>query len=67
MTEDEAKIIFLSERIEKFLNMAGSQGECRGCGRAIWWIAMPSGKKAPITHDLLNHFADCPKAKMFRK
>jgi hypothetical protein len=43
------------------------QGNCRACGRLIWWGVTKAGKRAPYTADALNHFADCPGADQFRK
>lgn len=49
-------------------NIGASEGQCKGCGLDIWWLKMAkSGKLAPITQQALNHFANCPKAKDFKK
>jgi hypothetical protein len=40
---------------------------CRRCHRRFWFVAMPSGKSAPITEHGSNHFIDCPGADDFRK
>lgn len=54
------------ERIKDLVKAVGQEGQCRGCGRKIWWIVTKNGKKAPYTDEGLNHFADCPKANEFR-
>ena len=38
--------------ILRLLNQVGNPGTCKGCGADIW---------------ALNHFANCPKAKEFRR
>jgi len=55
------------QNIYLLLNQIGDPGLCKGCGKQIWWVTYKSGKKAPITMEALNHFADCPKAKDFKK
>jgi hypothetical protein len=56
------------EQFQHLLKIIGDEGKCRGCGVPIWWIVNPkTGKKLPITHEGLNHFADCPVANKFRK
>ena len=67
MTDDENRIIYLLRNVERLLNQIGNQAKCRGCGRDIWWITHANGKKAPYTFEALNHFADCPNAKDFKK
>ena len=42
-------------------------GECRSCGRSIWWVRTKTGKPAPFTGDGLNHFADCKTAAQHRR
>jgi hypothetical protein len=55
-------------QFQHLLRTIGDEGKCKGCGVPIWWIVNPkTGKKLPITWEGLNHFADCPKAKDFRK
>ena len=54
--------------IIKLLRVIGAtEGQCRGCGIDIWWVTHANGKKAPYTKQGLNHFADCPKAKEFKR
>ena len=66
MTEDENKIIYLCQNIERLFGLIGSKAACRGCGREICWIKHSNGKKAPYTFEALNHFIDCPNAKDFK-
>lgn len=57
----------LLANIARLLNVIGISGTCKGCGAAIWWVRHPNGKVAPYTCAALNHFADCPAAKQFKK
>lgn len=57
----------LLQNIVLLLNQIGDRSTCRGCGKEIWWVTYKSGRKAPITMEALNHFADCEKADRFRK
>ena len=50
-----------------YATLGASPGTCKACGAAIWWVKTKNGKNAPFTAAGLNHFADCPKAKNFRK
>jgi len=43
------------------------EGECRSCGRKVWWVETKNGKRAPYTVDGVSHFADCPSAGQHRK
>ena len=56
----------LLQNIYLLLNQVGDRGECKACHKEIWWVTYKSGKKAPITAEALNHFADCPNAKDFK-
>lgn len=54
--------------IQLLRNLGFKESQCKGCGLDIWWAPMAkSGKLAPITQQALNHFADCPKARDFKK
>jgi len=55
------------DKIKKLLDLVGDIGECKGCGREVWWVVHKNGKKAPYTRTALNHFIDCPNADQFRK
>lgn len=58
----------LQKNILALLKIIGDAGLCSGCGAEIWWVVNPkTGKRMPITKAGLNHFADCPQAKNFRK
>jgi hypothetical protein len=60
---------WLERRIQLVLERATGGAPvryCRGCGRNVWWLAMPSGKRAPYTTEGLSHFVDCPQAQQFR-
>ena len=57
----------LRGNIRRLFLLIGDQGNCRGCGQAIYWIKHKNGKVAPYTEEALNHFADCPKAKDFKR
>lgn len=57
----------LRENIGTLLHQIGEKGNCRGCGREIWWVRHKNGKKAPYTSEGLNHFADCPVGDRFKK
>lgn len=60
--------ILIGEDRKEFLNRVGDHAFCKGCGREIWWLEhKQSGKSAPYTFDLLNHFIDCPKAQEFKR
>lgn len=58
---------WLLSNIDKILKLCGEKGICRGCGEEIFWMRHRNGKSAPYTIKGLNHFADCPKAKDFKK
>ena len=40
---------------------------CRSCSRPIWFLIMPSGKRAPYTDSAISHFTDCPSAKKHKR
>ena len=64
----EQRVAWLEGNIRQLLMVTGRPGECRACGRDIYWLEMrKSGKFAPYTLEGVNHFADCPKADEFRK
>lgn len=39
---------------------------CMTCGKIVFWVVMPSGKKMPVNEDGTSHFADCKDAATFR-
>lgn len=47
--------------------IGGEAGTCKSCGKDITWIVTKTGKRAPVTVDGLNHFADCAHAATHRK
>lgn len=59
----------MAANVRKLLTMlAGPPTPCRNCGRDIWFVTNPkTGKSNPITEEALNHFADCPGAKEFKR
>lgn len=57
----------LQENVSRLLAQIGDHGQCRGCGANIFWVIHKNGKRVPYTHQALNHFADCPKAKEFKR
>ena len=66
-TNNEPTVEDLRSNLLRLLNAVGDRGFCKGCGAAIYWVQHKNGKKAPYTQDALNHFADCPKAKDFKR
>lgn len=53
----------LEFQVERFLAMTGGGRACQWCGRPIWFYrTTKSGRAAPFTAELINHWADCPKA-----
>jgi len=69
---DEAET---SQRVADYVRHWGDPGHCRyaNCRASIHWIQhkdKPNGQaggKGPYRLDGLNHFADCPGAKAFRR
>ncbi len=57
----------LKLNIQNLLNQVGDPGKCRGCGKRIFWVIHRNDKKVPYTETGLNHFADCPAAKNFKR
>lgn len=57
---------FLLNNIRHLFKQIGEPGHCQGCGREIVWIVHRNGRRAPYTLEGLNHFADCPKADLFK-
>lgn len=53
--------------IRALLNTLGDLGSCRGCGATIWWVQTKRSRLAPYSIAAINHFADCPKARSFRR
>lgn len=44
-----------------------SLSRCRGCDAEVLWVTTPSGAKAPMDPDGMNHFATCPERDRFRR
>jgi len=40
---------------------------CKACGTTLYFIEHSNGVRAPYTADAVNHFANCPEAKRFRR
>lgn len=57
----------VKERTTRLLKMIVAPSFCAACGRTIYFVRMKSGKTNPITEEGISHFADCQKAKRFRK
>lgn len=62
-----AEVMDIQKNVTALLRNVGDAGTCRGCGAPIYWITHKNGKKAPYTGTGLNHFADCPKSKDFKR
>ncbi len=57
------EIVWLRSNVLKLLKLiAGEPNSCRFCGKPVFWVQPPNGKKAPYTPLGLNHWADCEKA-----
>lgn len=63
----DATVESLRKNIEALLGQVGEPTHCRGCDARIWMVVHRNGRRAPYTGDGLNHFADCPKAKEFKR
>jgi hypothetical protein len=50
------------------LALIAGRGTCKGCGAPIYWVKHV-GKVEPVPYSSagINHFIDCPEAKLFRK
>lgn len=57
----------LRKRIGALLSNCGTPGTCKGCGAQIYWLQHRNGRNTPYTPEGLNHFADCPQAKRFKR
>ena len=58
----------LNKEIENRVNRLDlATCKCAKCGQEIFWVKTKKGKFAPITLQLINHFADCKFADDFRK
>jgi hypothetical protein len=57
----------LAKNLDLLIKQIGDPGVCRGCGAPIRWVRHLNGKRVPYTVVGLNHFADCPKAKHFKR
>lgn len=58
----------IRKNIESLFKALQARGPtpCKGCGKPIWFVTMPSGKESPYTRDALSHFADCEVASQFK-
>jgi hypothetical protein len=62
-----AAALYYRDAIVKLYRALGfDEGNCRSCGKHIWWVVTKNGKRAPYTVDGISHFADCPHAKKHR-
>jgi hypothetical protein len=65
MTAEEVQQI--RENMAKLLVNIGDPSRCKGCGAPIFFVRHKNGKSVPYTPQGLNHFADCPQAKEFKR
>ena len=64
---DAPTVEWLLSNIKLLINNIGNKANCRGCDMTIYWLKHKNGKSVPYTIMGLNHFADCPNAKDFKK
>jgi hypothetical protein len=58
----------LPQRVKAVLDLIAEEHRpCLACGTEIWLVRHQSGRIAPYTADLVNHFINCPKAEQFQK
>lgn len=58
----------LEDRVRDLLRrIAVEVRPCQACGTLLYFVGHNNGKLAPYTAEAVNHFANCPKAKEFRK
>jgi hypothetical protein len=62
----DAAIAFAKDAI-KLLDLIGKKSKCTACGRVIWFVPSKKGGAMPVTNEMKSHFADCPKAALYRK
>jgi len=67
LTAERSQRILFEKRLQALIKQIGSPGTCRGCGASIYWVKHHTGRTAPYSPMGLNHFAECPNAKAFRK
>ena len=67
LTSQEHIEEWLLSNIVKLLDNITKSTQCKKCGKDIWFVKHANGKIAPYTAQALNHFADCPNAKDFKK
>jgi len=65
--EREADKDEIIEQFRAMLNMIAGKCNCKKCNKPIWFIKSKNNVFMPITEDGINHFADCPYAKDFKK
>ena len=51
----------------RLLRMKGSFGRCNGCRKPVIWVKTKNARWCPYTATGLAHWADCPKAKDFKR
>ena len=47
--------------------IGADKGECKSCGRPIYWVKSVHGKPTPMNPWGTTHFQTCPEAKRHRK
>jgi hypothetical protein len=53
--------------IINLLRQIGDPGQCQACGALIFWVRTKNGRSMPVSTAAVSHFADCPKADLFRR
>jgi hypothetical protein len=67
-SEQTSRLLALEDRVFDLLWRAAKEiRPCKACGVTLYFIEHASGKIAPYTADAVNHFANCPEAKQFRR
>lgn len=67
LINEKAKEIVEAEIKARLKKLGVEVVQCKRCGKDMIWLRSKSGKSLPVTLELINHFADCPNAKEFRK
>lgn len=58
----------IEARALKLLDLiAEERRPCKRCKAPIWMVRHTSGKLAPYTADLTNHFINCPNPSEFKR
>ena len=57
----------INEQFRTLLKMCTAECKCKKCGEPIYFMKSKNNVFMPITKDGINHFANCPHAKYFKK